>query len=724
MTFLNLALLAGAAAFVVPLVIHLLNRSRFQVVPWAAMHLLEFSLPQNTRRFEWRALLLLLVRCLIPIVLALCMARPLWNWWQANHTGQVECAVVLLDNSISMQAQVVDNSRIADQPPEAAAGTGLQVATFQAGQIAAQGRDDGRFVLIPLASHSAQRTSAAGVTIVPYGSRADLEQAAQSTSSGRDPIDLLRSLQTAIATAQSFRRPASHIVLISDFRASDWERISDDSLTELKRRMQATSPHITLTFLPVPVVSTPNRNVHFVATQPLCTRVGQPIELAVVVSNDSPEECGPLPVVAQVDGADLGTRKLTLPARGQAEVSFLCRFDRPGSHQVEVRIQDTLPITDDDVTRMSLTVLPTLPCLIVDGGETSELLKRESGFLQLALGGPDKSGTNEPRPFAVTAVSTESLTIEQIAAAQIIVLADVRRLPPDLADAIATQVANGTHLVLFPGDQIDRDWYIRTWGPDSARQLLPGTWNEPREIPSADPSVTIREQAWDHPALRIFGAQANNPLGRVEFRKYWPIAQLPRDLRERGDEGAAHPTRGLRDRGYEASRGLRDGGYEASRGLRDGGYEEAADEASRGLRDRGYDIATLSNDEPWLVTRTVGNGHVLQCATTCSANGSNWPLRPSFVPAIQRLLSAPFDDPTMVGDAAARESELTLLSAEQLERIATALGAEKCDSVQGFIEQAGASSGGRELWQPLLWLTVTLLIGEVFLQKYLTRGPR
>ncbi len=712
MTFLNVALLAGAAAFVVPLVIHLLNRSRFQVVPWAAMHLLEFSLPQNTRRFEWRSLLLLLVRCLIPIALALCMARPLWTWWQASHSGQVECAVVLLDNSISMQAGVADDPGVTDRQPDESVRTGLRFAKFQAGQIAAQSRDDGRFALIPLASHSDQRINAAGLAVVPYGSRADLEQAAQTTSIGREPVDLLRTLQTAIATAQSFRRPASHIVLISDFRASDWETLSDDALAELKRQMEATSPHITLTFLPVPVVETPNRSVHFLADQPLFTRVGQPQEVSVVVRNDSPEDCGPLPVVAQVDGADLGTRQLTLPARGQAQVSFLCRFDRPGEHLVEVRIKDTLPITGDDTTRMTLTVLPTLTCLIVDEGEASELLKRESGFLQLALGGTDRSRASEPRPFDVTAVQADALTVEQITSAKIIVLADVRRLPQDLADAITNQVSNGTHLVLFPGDQIDRDWYTRTWGPDSVQPLLPGTWNAAKEIKSDDPSVTVREQNWDHPALRLFSAQANNQLGRIEFRKYWPISQLPRGLRDDGDEAAAAETsRGLRDRGYEAG----EADTQIARGLRDRGYEAG---------NRGYDIATLSNDEPWLVTRTMGKGHVLQSATSCSANGSNWPLRPSFVPAVQRLLSAPFDESAVVGDAPARESELTPLSAEQLERIATAFGAQRCDSAEGFIEQAGDNSGGRELWQPLLWLTVTLLIGEVFLQKYLTRGPR
>ncbi len=41
MTFLNLALAFGAAALLIPLVIHILNRSRFRTVQWGAMHLLE-----------------------------------------------------------------------------------------------------------------------------------------------------------------------------------------------------------------------------------------------------------------------------------------------------------------------------------------------------------------------------------------------------------------------------------------------------------------------------------------------------------------------------------------------------------------------------------------------------------------------------------------------------------------------------------------------------------
>jgi len=268
---------------------------------------------------------------------------------------------------------------------------------------------------------------------------------------------------------------------------------------------------------------------------------------------------------------------------------------------------------------------------------------------------------------------------DRVTAANIIVLANIARLAQEPADAIAQRVSDGTHLVLFPGERVDRAWYAATWGPGSAHDLLPHTWGDSKQIDAADPSVTVREQSWEHPALRLFNTQANGQLGRIEFRQYWPLPAVA---------------------------------------------ASTAPNASTPTVNTATPIAWLSSDEPWLVTRAYGRGEVLQCATTCGSSGSNWPLRPSYVPAIQRLLSGPFDNWAVVGDAAARESDLALLTPDQLDRIASALGAQRCDSAEGFLTQWSDNSGGRELWQPLLWLTVVLLMGEVFLQKFLTRGPR
>ncbi len=76
MTFLNGMLIFGAAAFAVPLVIHILNRSRFRTIQWGAMHLLDSIVRVNQKRFRIEQLILLLVRCSIPVALAFCLRGP------------------------------------------------------------------------------------------------------------------------------------------------------------------------------------------------------------------------------------------------------------------------------------------------------------------------------------------------------------------------------------------------------------------------------------------------------------------------------------------------------------------------------------------------------------------------------------------------------------------------------------------------------------------------
>ena len=65
MSFLNGILLAGAAAFLIPLLIHLLNKRRVQTVRWGAMHLLQEVLKQRKRRFRIEQWLLLMTMILV-----------------------------------------------------------------------------------------------------------------------------------------------------------------------------------------------------------------------------------------------------------------------------------------------------------------------------------------------------------------------------------------------------------------------------------------------------------------------------------------------------------------------------------------------------------------------------------------------------------------------------------------------------------------------------------
>src|SRR5688572_4641433 len=104
MNFLNGALLAGIAALSIPIIIHLFHKSRFKVVKWGAMHLLEAVLRTNQRRVKIEQWILLALRCLIPVLLALLMARPIWEGASKLLGDAKTSTVVLLDNSYSMEA--------------------------------------------------------------------------------------------------------------------------------------------------------------------------------------------------------------------------------------------------------------------------------------------------------------------------------------------------------------------------------------------------------------------------------------------------------------------------------------------------------------------------------------------------------------------------------------------------------------------------------------------
>jgi len=104
-TLLNGILAFGALAFTVPLVIHLLFRNRFRVLDWGAMHLLEAVVRINRRRLQLMHLLLLLLRCLIPILLAYCLARPVLTGFRVLPGDAPRTVVIVLDDSQSMAAR-------------------------------------------------------------------------------------------------------------------------------------------------------------------------------------------------------------------------------------------------------------------------------------------------------------------------------------------------------------------------------------------------------------------------------------------------------------------------------------------------------------------------------------------------------------------------------------------------------------------------------------------
>ena len=126
MTFLNALLAFGATAFTIPLLIHLLNRSKYMTIDWGAMQFLESSVKVNSRRVQWKQLLLLLVRCLIPVLLALAMARPLLQAWKNSADASPVSLAILIDDSLSMYTLSQGQSSLQPVPADQASNESIR----------------------------------------------------------------------------------------------------------------------------------------------------------------------------------------------------------------------------------------------------------------------------------------------------------------------------------------------------------------------------------------------------------------------------------------------------------------------------------------------------------------------------------------------------------------------------------------------------------------------
>ncbi len=106
MAFLHPALLLGLPAVLIPLIIHLINRRRFQKKSWGAMLFLQEALRKNRGRRQVKHWIILAARMLAVVLLVLAMSRPLVGGWVGQWLGVTDVDLVILtDRSPSMGMQ-------------------------------------------------------------------------------------------------------------------------------------------------------------------------------------------------------------------------------------------------------------------------------------------------------------------------------------------------------------------------------------------------------------------------------------------------------------------------------------------------------------------------------------------------------------------------------------------------------------------------------------------
>ncbi len=592
MTFLNFALAFGAAAFVIPLVIHILNRSRFRTVEWGAMHLLESVIKVNHKRFQLDQLLLLLVRCAIPVLLALCLARPVLTGSRLLEGDAPVSMVMLLDTSYSMDASDSTGSR-------------FKSAVEAACQIIAA-TTNGSEVAVILTGGKPTPLFDQPV----FDSEAVIRRLRQ-VQSGYGASNMPEALNEAMAMLSGMSNARRELIVLSDFQAADWGDSGLITANAIRQQVDAMSIKPELTLYQIGSQVQGNVSVDSLEIPQRALGVDQQLAVRANIHNHGTSEVRNARVILRIDGAEASVSQISLAARGTTQTLFPCTFKTSGSHIIEVQVVVDDPLKTDNTFAAAVTVWESIKVVLVDGDPSSQPLKGETDFLSIALT-PYTFGRVKLSDLVETqTIEAKEINEELLKTARVIVLANVSKLDDETLELMTNFVNEGGALFVTSGNRIDLTWYReRMYAQGTGLLPLPygATVGQSEEVsnPSSEgKSSRIVAQHFSHPAMEFFNEAANGDLSKAEIRRWSQMKQTDELPIVESGTTATDPE------------------------------ETQPAEPQQHV----VVLARLETGDPLLVERRFGDGVVMQMATACDADWSDLPLRPFYVPLMQQIVT-------------------------------------------------------------------------------------
>lgn len=644
LSFMNQPLAWGALAFSIPLILHILNRSRFKRIEWGAMHLLESVVKVNHRRFRLEQLLLLLVRCAIPALLAFALAKPVLTDAKAPAGDTPVSLVILLDNSYSMAASTNGATHF-DRAVDAvcdiveSAPRGSEIAVIRTGGSPT-----------PLFDQPV------------FDSKAVVRRL-RTVRADFGASDMQQSLDAGMATLAGMTHARRELIVVSDFQSADWN--SSNAAKAVQEQIAAMSVSPALTLLQTGEKVEGNVSIESLDFSARPLGVGQQLSVRAGLRNYGRSTAENARVILKVDGEEQSVTQVSLGASAATQTLFPCEFESPGSHVLEVEVAVDDPLKNDNRFAAAVMVRDRIDVLLVDGDPRSEPLKSETDFLSVALT-PYTFGRMKLADLVQTRTVNykANLKTEFEAKPAVVVLANVAKLTDAQSNELYEYVRSGGAVLICAGSKIDTAWYNGKLFQE--RGVLPVEFGLPKgKIDDNGRSSRIIAEHFDHPALQFFNEPANGDLSTAEVRQWFELKIPSSNLTSVGAGGptalldagaftedhfqsfirvARHsgtPSAGKSSVGPPKPTGLLTlvSALTSPRGL-------LAASAVLTVRDetpvssfQPVVMARLDTGDPLLVEKSLGDGVVVQMATACDADWSDLPMRPFFVPMMQQLVT-------------------------------------------------------------------------------------
>ncbi len=503
MSFLAPIFFVGLAAIAVPVLIHLIQRERKEVVHFPSLMFLRRIPYQSVQRRKIHNWLLLLLRCAAIGLLVLAFARPFLTQDPSRLVAASEGArevVILLDHSASMG--------YGDHWERARAAARKVVSGLGGG-------DRATLVLFATGEEEALRATS---------NRAALDEAIGAAKVTSDATRYGPALRYAQSLLSRSPLPRKEAVLISDFQKTGWTQHEEIHLPE------------GATLTPISVVSPGTSNVWVskadFAREPFSG--AERVSVTVLLTNRGASAVARLPVRLEIDGHDVETRSLDLESNSSGSVTFAPVTIADANMRGVVRAgSDQLPA--DNAFYFVLSPSRPVSVLVVDAnGAPAE----SSLFLTTAL------AQGRAPVFHTDVVALSRVTAASFERRSVVVLNDVAGVPDSTTALLKQFVEQGGGLFVVVAE--------RTPWAASEAALLPGRLGAMVDRPVVQGRLGTVE--YSHPVFEIFQQPRN---GDSEVRAVLPIpdAGAGRDRRGpgalrrwRGRDGGAARRRRTRDR--------------------------------------------------------------------------------------------------------------------------------------------------------------------------------
>ena len=721
MGFLNsLPLWTGlvAAGVAVPIVIHLLYRKHRKQTDWAAMELLRRAMVIRSGQVKLEDYLILFLRCLAIVLIGAALLRPTLQsdsvqWLGENRVGMV----VAVDASYSMNHG--EHSRF-----EKAVAKTREIL-----DMAQQGDPVSLVLMSNRPEIVLRRTS--------YDKAAfdDVLDHLKETTPYR--LSLQRNLEQLDELVAELKTPASECYLITDGQEIDWGALSDSGRQALERLTSKASVFI----VPIPADGEENVTMTRLAYSFGSLQKLGDARFHVEVRNQGRRESPGGAVEFRIgrEGVDeQDYEKIEKQAFGALKPGgvHIVEFRPPMAALGTIRL--TAELTADDLPddNKRYAVIDSHPgkvrVLCVDD-TTAELgRKRRSGadLAVLALRGRQRDAENKPLQVDRIA-STELADEKNLDVFDVILLANVADVAPEMADRLKGFVRRGGGLIFFLGDRVDPEVYNERFGSGEGG-LLPGRLIKIVSAPEGSAGSELAAVKSSHSVAAVIKATSDQVINEARFGS---IIQVEPAAGSETILSLAQPAVPL-----VLSHRVEDGGSVML-------FTTSADRSWSNLPTHGFftmllqqAVTSLTSDpnarqfnageqvELLVTGRQVGDqvklsapgGQAIETTVALSGEKPVCAIEAKGAGFYEAPGDANIDTTAVAVNVDASESDVRVIDAGALSSQLDPLGARVVADSAALASAIDSSRNGRELAKFLLLLGVAIFLLQSFLAKYFT----